>query len=164
MDRSQVEERLTFIRPGGGRFQIGSEPLRVIRSYIQSSPKKTEAGGVLLGRHITDSEDVVVDDVTTPMRGDRRGRFLFVRAQAPHQKRIDKAWQESGGTCVYVGEWHTHPEPVPAPSPVDRRNWRRKLKEDRFGGCVFFVILGTREVRVWEGHQGGATLLPLATE
>lgn len=158
----QDEERLTFVRPGGGRFQIGPAPLRLMRGYLQNSPRKTEAGGVLLGRHIADSLDIVVDDVTVPMRGDRRERFLFLRAQTPHQRVIDRAWRDSGGTCVYLGEWHTHPEPVPTPSTVDRNNWRRKLKQDRFDGFVFFVILGTREVRVWEGHEGGTTLLPLS--
>jgi integrative and conjugative element protein (TIGR02256 family) len=157
----QKEERLTFARPDGGRFQIGPTPLRTMRGYLQNSPRKTEAGGVLLGRHIADSLDIVVDDVTVPMRGDRRKRFLFLRAQASHQRVIDRVWRESGGTSAYLGEWHTHPEPVPTPSTVDRNNWRRKLKQDRFDGFVFFVILGTREVRVWEGHERGATLLPL---
>ncbi|HEX2093384.1 MAG TPA: Mov34/MPN/PAD-1 family protein [Longimicrobiaceae bacterium] len=159
---AQEDERLTFARPGGGRFQIGPASLRVMRGYLQNLPRKTEAGGVLLGRHIADSLDVVVDEVTVPMRGDRRERYRFWRAHEPHQGVIDRAWRESGGTCTYLGEWHTHPEPVPTPSKVDRNDWRRKLREDRFSGIVFFVILGTREVRVWEGSQGGTTLLPLS--
>jgi len=158
----QPEERLTFARSGGGRFQIGPAPLRIMRDYLQNSYRKTEAGGVLIGRHIADSRDIIVDDVTVPMRGDRRERFLFLRAQTPHQRVIDRAWRESGGTFVYLGEWHTHPEPAPTPSKVDRNNWRRKLKEDRFDRFVFFVIMGTREVRVWEGHERGTSLLPLS--
>jgi integrative and conjugative element protein (TIGR02256 family) len=133
-----------------------------MRGYLQNSPRKAEAGGVLLGRHIAGSLDIVVDDATVPMRGDRRERFLFLRAQKPHQRVIDRAWHDSGGTCVYLGEWHTHPEPVPTPSTVDRNNWKRKLKQDRFDSFVFFVILGSRDIRVWEGHEGGTVLLPLS--
>ncbi|HEX3529510.1 MAG TPA: Mov34/MPN/PAD-1 family protein [Thermoanaerobaculia bacterium] len=161
MTPSPQENRLTFARSRGGRFQIGPATMQTIRRYIQDSPRKLEAGGVLLGRHIADSDDIIVDDLTVPIRGDRRGRYLFMRGHEAHQKVIDRAWRDSEGTCVYLGEWHTHPEPVPTPSSVDCINWKRKLKQDEFNGCVFFAILGTQEVRVWEGHQGGAKLLPL---
>lgn len=164
MAPSLQEDRLTFVRARRGRFQIGPATMHNIRRYIQDSPRKLEAGGVLLGRHIADSDDIVVDDLTVPMRGDRRGRYYFVRGQEAHQKIIDRVWRDSGGTCTYLGEWHTHPEPVPTPSSVDCTNWKRKLKQDRFNGCVFFVIVGTHDVRVWEGHLGGTRLLPLHSE
>ncbi len=145
-------ERLIYVRPGGGRFVLGRGPLEVIRRYVQDAADLPEGGGVLLGRHILGSDDVVVDHVTVPMHGDRRSRSRFFRARRGHQDLIDRAWAESGGTRTYLGEWHTHPQGVPIPSPIDRRNWRRKLKADRFSGFLFFVIVGTEELRVWEGH------------
>jgi integrative and conjugative element protein (TIGR02256 family) len=164
MAPSLQEDRLTFARPRGGRFQISPATMCSIRRYTQDSPRKLEAGGVLLGRHIAASNDIVVDDLTVPMRGDRRGRYFFVREHEAHQRIIDRAWRGSGGTCTYLGEWHTHPEPVPTPSSVDRTNWRLKLKQDLFSGCVFFMIVGTHDVRVWEGRQGGIRLRPLRQE
>lgn len=143
-------------RPGGGKVGISQAALTCILNYIQDGPEKAEAGGVLLGRHILDSEDVVIDLVTVPMPGDCRSRYCFRRSQRPHQKAIDRAWRKSHGTCAYLGEWHTHPESVPRPSGVDCREWRRKLEEDIYpGDTLFFVIAGTDTVRVWEGSRSG---------
>lgn len=158
---NQAGDRLTFVRAGGGRFQIGPEALLILRRYIQDSSQKAEAGGVLLGRHILKTQDIIVDRVTEPMQGDRRSRFRFWRARQRHQEAIDQAWKESGGTCTYLGEWHSHPEARPTPSAVDRRDWRRKLLADRFTEPIFFVIVGTTQTRVWEGRSGNSRLLPL---
>jgi len=145
--------RLTFARVCGGRFQIGPSALTVMRQYVQDAPEKVEAGGILLGRHIVGTDDIIVDDLTVPMPGDRRSRFQFFRARRRHQEAIDRAWQESNGTCTYLGEWHTHPERCPIPSLVDRLRWQQKLLRDRFGEPIFFVIVGIAEVRIWEGRR-----------
>ncbi len=76
---------LTFVRSAGGRFQIGPSAMTVIRTYIQSSAEAPEAGGVLLGRHLVESCDIIVDRVTVPMAGDQRGRLRFFRARRQHQ-------------------------------------------------------------------------------
>lgn len=144
-------DRLTFARVRGGRFQIGPSALALMRLYIQDAPEKAEAGGVLLGRHIARSNDIIVDNVTTPMPGDQRSRFRFSRAHQRHQEAIDLAWQESCGTCTYLGEWHTHPELSPFPSLVDQLDWQRKLRVDQFTEPIFFIIVGIAEICVWEG-------------
>ena len=87
------------------------------------------------------------------MPGDRRSRFQFFRARRWHQEAINRAWQESSGTCAYLGEWHTHPERYPMLSLVDRLRWQQKLLRDRFTEPIFFVIVGIAEVRVWEGYR-----------
>ena len=131
-----------------------------MRQYAQHLPGQPEAGGILLGRHIVDSDDVIIDRVTVPQSGDRQTRTRFFRARRRHQDALDEAWRISGGTCTYLGEWHTHPETIPTPSWVDRANWRRKLLTDRFTAPIFFVIVGTIEMRVWEG-QHGCCLVPI---
>jgi integrative and conjugative element protein (TIGR02256 family) len=127
-------------------------------AHIQDEPSKPEAGGVLLGRHIRGSDDLIVDSVTTPMKGDRRSRRRFRRGKKGHQAAIDEAWRESNGTCTYLGEWHSHPEGVPTPSLIDRLDWGRKLLVDRYAAPIFFVIIGIWEIRVWEGRR---TALPV---
>ena len=144
-------ETLTFARPGGGRLHVGPDALVTVRSYRQTAPDDMEAGGVLLGRYLLGSPDVVVDRVTTPLPGDRRTRTSFYRHHAGHQALIDQAWTESGGRCAWLGEWHTHPEPSPAPSWVDRRDWRRRLKRDVYDEVLFFLIVGTQSTSAWEG-------------
>jgi integrative and conjugative element protein (TIGR02256 family) len=116
-------------------------------------PERPEAGGVLLGRHLLGTSDILVDRVTEPLPGDQQSRFRFFRARRRHQMVIDRAWQESAGTQTYLGEWHTHPERVPAPSLSDRLGWHRKLLTDRFSDVMFFVIMGTQETSVWEGRR-----------
>jgi integrative and conjugative element protein (TIGR02256 family) len=152
---------ITFERSKGGVFRMSSEVIRELRPYVQDANLKPEAGGLLLGRHIRDSLDIVADALTTPLSGDRRTRFGFVRQGPRHQEFLDRAWRDSGGTCTYLGEWHTHPEPVPQPSSVDLANWRRKLGSDRFTDVLFFVIVGISEIRAWEGRQGASGLTAL---
>lgn len=144
---------LTFSTPDGGRFRLSLSVLTKISRYVQNTPRRHEAGGVLLGRHVILSKDIVVDDLTVPMRGDRRTRYSFHRAQKSHQAAIERAWLKSNGTCTYLGEWHTHPEPSPSPSAVDISNWIRKLSTDQFTDRLFFVIKGTEQVKAWQGRH-----------
>lgn len=144
-------EPLVFTRPHGGRLKVDRGALAVIARHVQHAGDAPEAGGVLLGRRIADTFDVVVDAATEPMAADRRSRFRFVRHRRGHQLAIDRAWRRSGGRLGWLGEWHTHPEPDPTPSAVDRLDWRRKLVVDRYDESLFFLIAGTDRLRVWEG-------------
>jgi len=153
MDQKNLGPKLTFQRADGTRFQIGVDALRIMRQYIQDESDKPEAGGVLLGRHLSTSDDVIVDLVTSPMEGDLQERYRFFRSRRRHQQALDSAWQESGGTCTYLGEWHTHPERTPNPSFTDRIGWQRKLWLDRFTDPIFFVIVGIADICVWEGYR-----------
>lgn len=158
-----TEEGRVFRRPDGAVVKIDSAALARMLGFQQLGVLQPEAGGVLLGRHLLRCEDVVIDDATGPMPGDMRGPVTFHRSRAHHQRVIDERWQSSEGTCLYLGEWHTHPEPHPIPSLVDLGDWRRRLREDQFEGeALFFIIVGTREVCVWEGDRrsGKLVLLP----
>jgi integrative and conjugative element protein (TIGR02256 family) len=151
-----------FRRAGGAVVKLDAAALTDLLRFRQSEFQRAEAGGVLLGRRILGSADVVIDEVTTPLEGDRRTRTTFHRAQARHQQVIDARWSESGGTCQYLGEWHTHPEPLPVPSLIDVLDWCRRLGEDRFDGeSLFFLIIGTDDVRAWEGFRQPRVIVPL---
>lgn len=151
-----------FRTRSGKRLKIDSAALARVAVYKQFAPHHHEAGGVLLGRHLLDSSDIVVDEITEPMSGDTRSRFQFRRGQKSHQRRIDDAWLASGGTCVYLGEWHTHPEPDPTPSSTDLKDWRRRLRADVFDGDeLYFLIVGTHVIRAWEGTRTSMAITPM---
>lgn len=152
-------ERRRFLRPDGAVLVLDAAAIAVLLRFQQVRRCDAEAGGVLLGRHILDAPHVVVDEVTTPMKGDQRWFTGFHRGREAHQRVIDARWAASGGTCQYLGEWHTHPEALPNASLVDRRDWVRRLRDDRFDAdSLFFLIVGTKGIRVWEGSRATATL------
>lgn len=146
---------MIFEHSRGGAFKIGDDARAVIRSYEQHAPEATEAGGLLLGRYIRDGWDIVVDRVTVPMPGDRRTRFGFFRAADAHNRVLHEAWESSGGTCCWLGDWHTHAEPDPTPSQVDLDNWRAMRADAHHGSAVFAVIVGQRSIRVWDINSEG---------
>jgi integrative and conjugative element protein (TIGR02256 family) len=146
----------------GKRLKLDDAVLDRFALYRQVAPHHEEAGGVLLGRHLLDSSDIVVDEITEPLPGDARSRFQFRRGKKNHQHRIDGAWLASRGTCVYLGEWHTHPEPDPTPSSTDLHDWRRRLRTDAFDGdALYFLIQGTRTIGAWEGARVRLAITPM---
>lgn len=155
----------SFRRRGGGQVKVADSALAEMLSFAQLSDTAAEAGGVLIGRHIADSSDVVIDRVTGPMPGDRRTRTRFDRARRRHQEVLDEAWERSAGTCVYLGEWHTHPEPKPTPSPIDMDDWYKRLARDGVeAGFLLFVIVGQVEIRIWEGSRRTLGVTPLRSQ
>ncbi len=154
--------RPRFRRPDGTVLVIGDEALATMLRFRQTKRLSSEAGGVLLGRHLLDVSHVVVDEVTVPMKRDCRFLTAFRRSRDAHQRVIDERWAASRGTCQYLGEWHTHPEPVPHASFVDMADWRRRLRADVFdGNTLVFLIVGTDAIRAWEGERATGTLTPL---
>jgi integrative and conjugative element protein (TIGR02256 family) len=122
---------------------ITEKALSKMKAFVQDHPNKNEAGGVLLGRAFEASDNLIVDEVTTPQPSDKRHRFRFFRTQKGHQKIIDGAWEKSGGIQNYLGEWHTHPEPIPTPSKIDIENWLSHIQNARFDGeSLIFLIFG----------------------
>lgn len=148
------QNELIFKLNNGGVIKLTEQVIQAISSYKQYEKKDTEAGGILMGRFIKDSKNIVIDKLTEPMKGDKRTRYSFKRLSAKHQTILDLEWMQSKGTCNYLGEWHTHPEEVPDPSGVDKRDWKRKLKTDLFSSrYLYFIIAGTEEILIWEGDR-----------
>lgn len=145
---------LIFRKSDESKLEISSHALLRMLAFVQDDRHKPEAGGILIGRYICNSQDIVIDEITVPMVGDRWQRFYFWRSRQSHQQVLDQSWLESGGTSTYIGEWHTHPENIPIPSDTDIKNWQARLKKDIFSGdTLFFIIIGIKILRVWEGNK-----------
>lgn len=137
------------------RLIVTSDAVNQMRRYCQRSWWHAEAGGALLGRHLLDSENIVVDEVTTPQSQDRRSRFSFFRSKQ-HAAIARTRWAACDSTMAYLGLWHTHPERDPTPSDVDRRDWENAIAKDVFDGDrLFFPIVGTDRIRVWSKTREG---------
>lgn len=154
---------MRFSRPNGGVLEFGETALQHVLSHRQFTSDSAEAGGVLLGRLIRDSRDIVIDRAAGPSELDRRSRFSFFRARRPAQALVDEAWRESGQAAIYLGEWHTHPEDDPTPSCIDRKDWIRIVQRAQFEQpSLFFVIAGRVLTRIWEIPKAVGTPVPLS--
>jgi len=145
---------LIFEITNGGRIKLTAPVIETLHQYKQIHKNSLESGGVLLGRFIKVSKNIVVDKITSPSKGDKQTRYSFKRFSSVHQEIITEEWHNSKGTCNYLGEWHTHPEDFPTPSGVDIRDWKRKLKKDVFSSrYLYFIIAGIKSIDIWEGDR-----------
>lgn len=137
------------------RLIIVVHALKKMQAFAQLHCWDREAGGVLLGRHLVDSHDLVVDEVSTPQNSDRRSRYGFFRSYKHEQVALQR-WFAESRTSAYLGLWHTHPERDPTPSEVDRRDWLQAVAGDTYeGDRLFFLIVGTHRIRVWTLSRRG---------
>jgi integrative and conjugative element protein (TIGR02256 family) len=148
---NQVEE--VFILPDNKKLCIRPEAIEKMNHYRQIRWSDTEAGGILIGRVLVEDGNYIVDDVSEPMPTDKRSRTRFSRKPEGHQEYFNDVWEREDGRCFYLGEWHTHPERVPVPSSIDKKDWNRLLNIGYETGCLFFVILGIVELKVWYGME-----------
>lgn len=114
-----------------------------IDEFLAVDPGECEAGGILLGYRRDPHIEIV--DATFPSNGDVRRPLAFTRQSATHQRIAKRVWRNSGQLIDYVGEWHTHPEPHPLPSRLDRDELCRRSCQHRFEALVELII-GSRSV------------------
>ena len=74
-----------------------------------------EAGGLLFSP--LDSESIInIMSISTPRKSDYRSQFFFKHDSVSAQKTINKYFKKN---LHYIGDWHTHPQKIPQPSPID---------------------------------------------
>ena len=155
---------MIFPLPDGRKLLIRSEALKKMEKYRQFNQKDTEAGGILIGRILLDSNDFIIDIVSEPMFSDIRKRSYFIRKHEAHQAYFDAKWTASDGRCFYLGEWHTHPERIPHPSKVDITEWKRIMNLSFESDYLFFVIVGTQETKAWCADRDKERIIDLRGE
>lgn len=155
-------KNLIYKLPNGGRVKIATVVSACLEIFIQKSIGDLEAGGLLLGRRIIDSDDIVIDMITTPTKFDVRKRGYFFRDSKIHQKTVELEFNKSSGTCNLLGEWHTHPEGYPKPSNYDLSEWKRQLEVTKLEEeNLFFLIAGISEISIWEGNKKTGKIVKL---
>jgi len=130
------------------RVWVAEGVLGIWHSHRQTLAHHPEVFGVLVGTTSIDKRDLWIDFVTTPMRRDSQSRCHFQLMDMGHQRTVDIAFYQSGGSQIYLGTWHTHPEKAPTPSRVDKLDWRECLKRNQ-KRPLMFVIAGISEIRLF---------------
>ena len=134
---------------GHGRWvNVSDEVTCVWNAHRQMGPNATESFGVLVGTTSIDQREIWIEKLTTPMPRDRRMRFSFTLCDPGHQQVVCKKFTCSDGRSIYLGTWHTHPEPVPTPSGIDKRDWAECLRANPERPLAF-VLVGTERTRVF---------------
>ena len=137
----------------GRRVTVEQEVASVWNNHRQNLATAPESFGVLMGTTSVDRREIWIEAVTTPMPRDRSSRVSFALHDPGHQRAVSWRFASSEGCTIYLGTWHTHPEPLPTPSRIDLSDWVTCLRANR-GRPLAFVLVGTEEVRVFVRTRG----------
>jgi len=135
--------------PNGMVVDILSEVFQEISKWIQIDISLPESGGFILGYSHKGTGNISLENVTYPQQLDIRDRVNFKIRDPRHKLLLSKA---RANKSFYMGVWHTHPQSVPDPSITDWNDWNDTIIKDRTASrYVFFLIAGTKGIRVWVG-------------
>lgn len=133
---------------------ISGDVTTFLEPYVQKRWLSRESAGQLYTRDLT-SQEVIVERATLLTRVSAAwSRISFDVKQVVAER---EAMFEQGYHCL--GLWHTHPEPVPHPSPNDLRLLKdhAAAAASRDYAAMVFAILGTRPLPLGLGiwvHDG----------
>ena len=127
----------------------------IFENYKQIKADSVEACGILIGKHSEDGRRITLDFATPPSLNDRRKKYSFKIDSQYHQKVLNQQFYESQNESVYLGTWHSHPEPIPSPSRCDINDWKKQYEKNK---CLFdkmiFIIVGESATRYWLINNG----------
>ncbi|MCP4902047.1 MAG: hypothetical protein GY906_34205 [bacterium] len=98
----------------GQALCVSSSAIAAFAAHRQSGVSEPEAGGVLFARF--DLPNVIIERAAAPSCTDRRSRFAFFVDKGRRRKQVKRAYKNG---LHFIGEWHTHPQADPTPSPRD---------------------------------------------
>ena len=136
--------------PGAAGVVIEERAMATFLRWRQGA-HEMEACGLIVGREVVGERGVIIDAASEPGPADVREPRFCQRLDPSHQRFVLDAWD---GVTHYLGNWHTHAEPVPNPSPFDLDGWRDDLADMEEQGLaelrLLYVIVGQTHVGVWE--------------
>lgn len=119
-----------------GHLVIHKSVLGHFDRHRQISRNDREAGGQLFATY--ERHTITIREATGPYSSDKRRRYLFRPDRAAERRDILKWFR---ARRHFVGNWHTHPEPVPSPSSTDVRNTRARFIESEHELLAFTMII-----------------------
>ena len=128
---------------------------------FRQTGKKPESGGILLGKVY--ENEIRIKKASIPTVFDSSKRYNFNRHKKSAQLFTDYEFKNSGGTIIYLGEWHTHPQQIPIPSPTDVMMIATQFKKNKINETfLLMIIVGLADV--YMGYYDGQTLTTLEKE
>ena len=136
-------QSLSFdIGQSGQQLVIEGKVLGTFEQHQQVKLKDTEAGGQLFG--CLEGNKVSVELATGPRPTDVRTRYSYRPDRRAEQVEIDYSHRKG---LFFLGDWHTHPEPVPSPSQQDIQSIQDAFeKSTHHLNGFLLVIAGTLEL------------------
>jgi len=155
---------LTFNDPSSLGVLVSRTALASIAEEAVRSLGGNETGGVLLGH---DLGQLVVHHAGAPGPKADHHPDRFLRDLQYAQELARAAWEED--RSQWIGEWHTHPNGVPEPSPTDLRSYLRHLHDPelmlkRFLSVIVSVEEDNIRAVAWVIYPSAAYLVPLLVE
>lgn len=127
------------------RFQIEGSKRQVIfcprvvsqlLRHQQLNRKDLECGGQLFAK--VNGFNLYIVWASGPNARDRRFRFNFVPNLSQQRKEIRQRFELG---MHYVGDWHTHPEPIPKPSDLDNASMKDCFKKSKHELESFLMLI-----------------------
>lgn len=154
--------------PNHAWFSDGTRRLKVPHSILEElsayerRPARNEGGGILLGLVFEDHDEIL--ELAAPNKTDKAKLFSFTRRKNPAQRKINYAWNTSGGHVVYLGEWHTHPGSIPTPSTQDKKMIENALRTTLMEIEYLYLVIAGDNRSMWVGRQDRSGLSSLKAE
>lgn len=117
-------------------LQFNENILAHFRRNQQSRFWHREAGGQLFAQ-IADGLISVVE-ATGPRSTDKRSRTNYVPDRWAEQREIDERFPWG---LHFIGDWHTHPEDRPQPSPIDINSTGDGVRRSRHSLHGFVLVI-----------------------
>lgn len=109
-------------------IRFSARTLSMILSESRVSKDGLETGGILLGYDYGSEDLIEVTQAGDPGPRAQRARRRFLRDLDHARSLADIAYDTNGS--VWLGEWHTHPNEGPLPSPRDLSTYLSLLADE----------------------------------
>ena len=104
--------------------------------YRQISINSDEAGGQLFAKF--EGCNTIIVEATKPKALDRRSRYGFIPSQWLQRMEIRSQYKLGNH---FVGDWHTHPQPIPSPSGEDVKSMVDCYRKSRHELKAFLMVI-----------------------
>ena len=129
------------IGTSGQALIFSAEVVGCFKRHQQLRWWQREAGGQLFARF--EESGIHIVESTGPRRTDWRSRTSYKPDRVAEQLEIDERFRNG---LHFVGDWHTHPEDLPRPSPIDLTSTADGFHRSRHGLNAFVMAIVGRAV------------------